>query len=919
MADVFVSYAREDQATVRRLYDALVARGRDAWVDWEGIEPSDRWMESVQEAIDAADAVVVVLSPESLDSEVCRQEVERATAVNKRLIPVVARDVPDGAAPPALAELNWIFAREGIDDPEEAADAIVRALDTDIDLVRTHTLVLTRAQAWQLAGRRTSPLLRGEELRRAEEWVSRAAAGAKPTPTELQAAFVAESRRAARRRQRIAVTGSLAIAALSVGLAVFALISRSQAIHESDVAEGQALTAESSAALPADPELSLLLARDAIGKDASPAARLAFLTALDLTTVRAVYRRPPGVIAVSWDPAGRLVAVACQDGSLVLWDPRAKKVARVLRANRHAVYAAAWSPDGRVLAGAGADDDVHLWDPRSGRQIRTLRGHTAPVLALAFSADGRYLISGSEDATARVWQVSTDGLVHVLSGHRGFVRGVAIVPGNRFVVTAATGDGHTVLWDTGTWRPMHSFQPRLVSQAPNGIAVDPTGSLVAIAGEDGLVRLWKPASGSIVRTFSAGPRAPILSVAFSRDGRLLTAGGLDDKARVWVTATGRLVQTYAGNRDIVDGVTFSPDAATLVTAGGDGTARAWRVTSDISALQSSRRPRLAIPSLTAGAVDPAGSLIAAAGPDGNVHAYRLSGGPQVWAAAVDTVGRGPAGLAFSPDGTSIAAATSRGVVILRSSDGRIVRRLTGPAARGVAYSPDGREVAGAGADGTIRVLSTGTGWTILSLAVPRSEGDVYSVAVSPDGKLLAAGMQESVVRLWALPAGAAAGVLRGPAGPVLDIAFAPDGRSLVGGSSDRRAWQWSVPAGRVVRAFQGHTGPVAAVAVSPDGRYLATASDDHTARIWSLVTGDTVRVLTGDTDQVTSIGFSEDGRHVVTTGGDTTLRVWDSCWFCASLPQLLARAGPAIVRCLTADERQTYLHQRVTKNEACAA
>ena len=103
--------------------------------------------------------------------------------MNKRLIPVVAQDVPDGAAPPAVAELNWVFAREGVDDLEEAAHAIVRALDTDIDLVRTHTLVLTRAQAWQLAGRRASPLLRGDELRRADVLLEAFARVATQIPT----------------------------------------------------------------------------------------------------------------------------------------------------------------------------------------------------------------------------------------------------------------------------------------------------------------------------------------------------------------------------------------------------------------------------------------------------------------------------------------------------------------------------------------------------------------------------------------------------------------------------------------------------------------------------------------------------------------------------------------------------------------
>lgn len=69
MTDVFVSYAREDREFARRLVDALKEHKRESWIDWEDIEPSDRWWQSVREAIDAADAVLFVMSPDSLASD----------------------------------------------------------------------------------------------------------------------------------------------------------------------------------------------------------------------------------------------------------------------------------------------------------------------------------------------------------------------------------------------------------------------------------------------------------------------------------------------------------------------------------------------------------------------------------------------------------------------------------------------------------------------------------------------------------------------------------------------------------------------------------------------------------------------------------------------------------------------------------
>jgi len=68
MADVFISYAREDKDFVRCLDRALTEDGRDVWVDWEDIAPSAEWMEEIRTAIEGADAFVFVLSSDSLAS-----------------------------------------------------------------------------------------------------------------------------------------------------------------------------------------------------------------------------------------------------------------------------------------------------------------------------------------------------------------------------------------------------------------------------------------------------------------------------------------------------------------------------------------------------------------------------------------------------------------------------------------------------------------------------------------------------------------------------------------------------------------------------------------------------------------------------------------------------------------------------------
>lgn len=78
MADVFISYSRKDRGFVRKLHDALAKLNRDTWVDWEDIPLSAAWLQEIYAGIDAADNFVFVISPESVDSTTCQQEISRA-------------------------------------------------------------------------------------------------------------------------------------------------------------------------------------------------------------------------------------------------------------------------------------------------------------------------------------------------------------------------------------------------------------------------------------------------------------------------------------------------------------------------------------------------------------------------------------------------------------------------------------------------------------------------------------------------------------------------------------------------------------------------------------------------------------------------------------------------------------------------
>ena len=135
--DVFIWDSRVDEAFVRRLEGALRMRGKDVWIDWEDIPATANWRTRIFAGIDASRTFVAVLSPDLVESEICGEEIEHATQSNKRLIPILRRDVDRQGTPEALLVPNWIVFRDG-DDFDDSVNRLVEALETDLEwLTRT--------------------------------------------------------------------------------------------------------------------------------------------------------------------------------------------------------------------------------------------------------------------------------------------------------------------------------------------------------------------------------------------------------------------------------------------------------------------------------------------------------------------------------------------------------------------------------------------------------------------------------------------------------------------------------------------------------------------------------------------------------------------------------------------------------------
>jgi WD40 repeat protein/tRNA A-37 threonylcarbamoyl transferase component Bud32 len=547
-----------------------------------------------------------------------------------------------------------------------------------------------------------------------------------------------------------------------------------------------------------------------------------------------------------------------------------------MRGHTDGLMSVTWLPDGRRACSAALDGTVRLWDVPTARELRCFRGQGTPVTSVAVSPDGRLMLSGTRDLV-QVWELDSGFERGRLCGFSAEVRGIAVSPDGCWVAAALAGpDTGLRLWHVASMAAAGAFA---TGEKCCGVAFDHRGERVLATTYGNQVWTWDLASGALLHVL-ASHNGYVMDAAFSPDDRLILSASFDQRLKLWDATSGDSLRMFKGHTAGVRGVAFV-DGETAISCSMDGALRAWNV----GTAACTRTYAGHTGGVRGLALSPNGHHVLSAGADGTLKAWGLRPTIETLAARENGI---VTSLSCTPDGSMFVSGDTAGTIVLHDlATFRVLRTFRAEPLRSIDTAvvlPDRLRLFAADDTGRFTLWDIPGGRPLHSHAGhgpgerehPRSENWCFT-AVSADGRLALSSRPDRVIDVRVVESGEVIQTLPAAPDAIRCLAISPDSRYALAGDAGGTLRYWELGSGKCLLTLRSGRNPAEldCVAFAADGRTAVTGGHDAIVRVWDLAGGKLKRTLEGPTLIVKAVGFGHRDRTVFCIGGDHTLRMWD--------------------------------------------
>ncbi len=638
------------------------------------------------------------------------------------------------------------------------------------------------------------------------------------------------------------------------------------------------------------------------------------------------YSEPPTNLAFCSDAKTIVVAGGSHNmgGDIQLWDVESCRLVGKLHGHQETVSDVAFAANGKTLVSCGADQAIRFWDLTGTLSHPPFQLHKGFVSALAVSEESNLIASAddapnSSDNTIRLWDLTTFQQLAILRGHNNGISSLDFSPDGKFLLSG--GHGKVCVWNVPERNLAHSFRSqsqaievafspdgktfamtdarneillrdfstgrllgRLIGHfsSVSGLAFSPDNNTLCTCGDDKRVVVWDLRRKKIVTNLGVG-YSEYYCLALSSDGKYLACGCKNGRIKIWNLQTMKESETLHGHTKPVWSLAFSPDGKNLLSSSVSNEIRLWNLEKP-GEMRVLREHTQIVRDLVFG---PDSKVAFSAGNDRTIICWSIPQGRTI-------TQLGPSsntGLTFGSKGKKLAIGRLRSVYIRDVKSGKeeaLPYQYAGYSI--VAWSANGEKLATAnvplrgGKKSEIIVWDPDTKKRLCSF----QEGieRVKALAISPDGKIVAAGDWQfaepefnlkSFVRLWDTTSGKLSFKLP-YSWSICALAFSPEGKTLAVATHIHKNLGkihiWDIRSGTELFALLAHPRPNS-LAFSPDGDYLASASVDSTVMLWNLRKRQLTQDLEGHSDAVTTVTFSPDGKRLISGDLAGQIIVWN--------------------------------------------